>query len=127
MNELIKQQLDKVKLAKLPEYDDLTTSMFIPRGQRLVSVSSNNLQVGNIVVIKLENYIVNPPEGFTLADNWNSGISPKSFYLKGRIQQIIGKMVNFEANGFNINTGNVIDSEYYSQLWLPIKGFKILD
>ena len=42
-------------------------------------------EVDHSYIIELSDYILNPPANFTLQDNWNKGVIPKSRFLKAVI------------------------------------------
>ena len=71
-------------------------------------------------LIKVANYIVNPSENYTLAENWNKGIIPKTPDLKVYVSQIMGKMIKVDAICIDDN-GNELN-QVYTGLWLPSSG-----
>lgn len=111
MNKIIAEQLDKCNIS----YDDTTTEIFIPS----TSVVVDELIVNHYYKIQVESYIVNPPETFTLAANWNNGTSPKDYILNCEILQVMGKMV--KVNSVGVGSNNVWEG------WLPRKSFKIIE
>lgn len=118
MNKIVEDQLAKVRVAELPYYDETTLHMIIPKKSRL------ELEQGKCYLIQLEDYLVNPFEGFTLHDNWNKGIPPKHHFLKAEISQIMGKMIKVNSVGYD--PVNKIDTIDLWEGWLPRKGLKIL-
>ena len=122
MNKYVKEQLSKVKVADLPNYDDSTQRMFIPKQQ---GSSGKFLESGKYYLIKVDDYICNPPEGFTMHDNWNGGIVPKYNHMKIDVNVIMGKMVKITGVGYDMV--NRLDTNYVWQGWLPIESIKILE
>lgn len=119
MNKFILNQLKKIRFANLPDYNDDTTEIFIPKQTNEVS-----LEEGKCYIIEVENYIIKPYEGFTLHDNWNKGIVPKHKFMKCEVCQIMGKMIRIDAIGYDWeNKEDILDS--WSG-WLPIKSVKII-
>lgn len=117
INPIIKEQLDSlsgVDITQTSEYEyDIS-----PKTKQTVELSG-------YYIIALKSYITNPPDNFTLSDNWNRGIIPKSKYIKCFVKQILGKMIKIDGNGFDMN--NKIDlQDYYSDIWLPQEGFEII-
>ena len=122
MNKIVEDQLQKVRVADLPSYDEATTHMIIPKKEGHIT---SDFILNKCYIIQLENYIVKPFEGFTLHDNWNKGIPPKHNFLKVEILQIMGKMIRVNSIGFDWQTKQDINDVWEG--WLPRKGIKILE
>ena len=122
MNLVVEEQLSKVKIANLPPYDETTTHLVIHKKD---GVSQNDFIVGGEYLIQIEDYIINPYEGFTLHDNWNNGIPPIYNILKVRVSEIVGKMIKVSSVGFDISNGIELPDRWEG--WLPKKGVKILN
>lgn len=120
MNEIIKEQLKLLKVTELPEFDDNTTEITIPKQE----AKEYNINVGKCYLIELENYIINPPETFTLHINWNNNIIPKDKYMKVEIVGIMGKMV--KVNGVGYDFVNKLDLNTMWEGWLPRKAITII-
>ncbi len=118
MNKFVKEQLSKVKTAEIPPYDDTTVHMIIPR----------NADVGNVLkrdkcyLIQIAPYVISPPDGYTLHDNWNNGITPKYEYMKVEVNQLMGRMVRVTAVGVD----NGVDTNEMWNGWLPVQSIKII-
>lgn len=130
MNRIIKEQLLKCKVAKIPVFNDTTTSLIISRNGKgedsIISSPYSQLELNKKYIIKLEYYIIHPSDTFTLASNWNKGIVPKSEYMICTPIKFIGKMVQVDSTGYDIIT-NTILTDSYKGLWLPSKGIKIIN
>lgn len=121
MNELIKSQLNKVRWAEVPPYTDDTTQLIISKtGQ-----TPGEFTIGDFYVLEIADYILHPADNFTLADNWNKGVIPKSKYVRCQIQKLAGKMINIGAIGYDIDNNEDL-TDMYESLWLPEKGVKII-
>ena len=120
MNEIIKEQLKLLKVAELSEFDDNTTEITIPKQE----AKEYNINIGKCYLIELENYIINPPETFTLHINWNNNIIPKDKYMKVEIVGIMGKMV--KVNGVGYDFVNKLDLNTMWEGWLPRKAITII-
>lgn len=114
MNSVIKRELDKVRVS-LPEYDDDTTHLYIPKKELLEAT----FQTGKSYLVKIEDYVVNEPPNFTLSSNWNKGVKPKSHHLLIHIIDISGKMLKVMARDFDIETQTCLEG-IYNDLWLPL-------
>ena len=117
MNKFIFDQLKKCKIAQLPEYDENTTHIIIPKVGSKVNII-NDLNINQNYLIIVEEYIIKPYNGFTLHDNWNNGIIPTDKQMEIKVEQIMGKMVKVSAVGYN-------DRKPWNG-WLPRKSIHIL-
>ena len=120
MNKKIKEQLDKCNVI-LPFYDNNTLELLIPKGSsfKQLLLFSDELEIGKEYIIRVERYITNPPEGFDLHINWNSGSIPTDSLMNIKVDQIMGKMVKVSAIGIN-------DNKFWSG-WLPKKSINIVE
>lgn len=121
MNPIIKKQLLNCKVANIPEFEDTDCVINIPKGS-LINVSP--YQVGKCYLVELADYIVNPPEGYTLASNWNKGTTPKYKYYKCEIVKIVGKMVCILGCGYDALHQQ--DTNDLWEGWVPQAGIKLL-
>jgi hypothetical protein len=121
MNKLIKQQLNAVSVAKLPPFDDSSTTIMIPKYNK---EDVSELLLGKCYLIKVEDYIVHPFDGFTLHDNWNRGVAPKSIYMNCEVQQLMGKMVKIVAIGYDYDTKTTLNDSWEG--WLPKSSIQII-
>ena len=121
MNPLIKKQLESCKVANIPEFDESTTHVVIPKGSVL---NVTQYQVGKCYLVELADYVINPPEGYTLASNWNKGTTPKYKYYKCEIVKIVGKMICILGFGFDTTTQK--DTNDLWEGWIPQEGIKLL-
>lgn len=122
MNKFVKEQLGKVRVAQLPEWDDDTLEMFIPKAADAAALE--NLQVGKYYLIKVEEYIVKPFDGFNLHENWNRGVIPKDRFMCAQIIQLMGKMVQINSMGYDYDEGAFTNNKWEG--WLPRKSFKVI-
>lgn len=115
MNILIDKELKNTKICKLPQYCDDTNHIIIEKGVR--DKDSIELEVGKYYQIQLKDYIVNPPDNFTLHVQWNNNIIPEDNLLNVEVKQLMGKMIKVSGTGVNVKciwTG-----------WLPEESFII--
>lgn len=119
MNKIIKDQLSKVRSVKL-NFDDHTTHIDIPKTEEVIPLA---LVEGQVYVIELEDFILNPLQNSTLASNWNSGKIPK--YKRYQVE-FIKKMSNmYKFNGVALDNNQPIYSENWFG-WFPDEGFKVV-
>ena len=121
MNKYAKEALSRVRVAHLPPYDDSTISMIIPKH---IGVDGDDLIKDKCYLICVEQYVITPPDGFTLHDNWNNGVKPKHQYMKAEINTIMGKMVKVTSVGYD--NDNHIDTNDMWEGWLPKSAIKIV-
>lgn len=118
MNRNIKKELEKVRI-KLPDYDDNTTTLFIPK-------AGNSFRIGGTYIIKVPNYILNEPDGFTLSANWNQGRKPKIPTLYAQYIKKLGSMIQFNIYGWDEQNKVIIETDYYKDFWLPEESITII-
>lgn len=121
MNQIIEEQLSKVRIADLPLYDEYTQHLIIPKKDK---ATIGTLELFKSYLIEIENYILNPPDGFSLHSNWNKGIGPKCKHLKVEVIQLAGKMIKVKSVGFDCNNNR--ETEEVWEGWLPSKAIKII-
>lgn len=117
MNKFIKAQLNKCKIANIPEFDDNTVELLISTNYNINTVKSDWEQ-GSECDIEVEDYIIHPYPGFTLHDNWNGGIIPTDKQMHILILNNMGKMIKVQAKGINNNK--------LWEGWLPKKSCKLI-
>lgn len=121
MNKIVEDQLKKVKICKLPEYDESTLELHIPKQSSNIQCS---VEENHCYILQLERYIIDPPPNFTLHSNWNKGIPPKHEIVKAEISKIMGKMIKINSVGYDMK--NNIDTNDLWEGWVPLKGIKVL-
>lgn len=121
MNEFILNQLKKCTRCEIPPYDENTLTLEIPKNSLKKELS---FSVNNCYLIEIADYVLNPPPGFSLAQNWNKGTNPPSKYMNVCCIQLLGKMVNVEGVSFNIESNSPGNSTWEG--WLPLTAVKIL-
>lgn len=127
MNKFIKEQLLKCKVANIPDFNDTTTHIFIPKTVccKTAEIPNNEkMKLNACYLVKLEDYIINPYPGFTLHDNWNKGIIPKYSCMKIFVKNKVGKMIQVDGIAFDVSNNQYID--YTWQGWLPEKSINII-
>lgn len=122
MNPLVKKQLEKVKNVTLPKWDDDTLNMVIPK--RTGEIETGLLE-NRCYLIKVEDYIINPFDGFTLHDNWNKGTHPIHHFMKCEVTKKMGKMIKVNSVGYDfMNKQDTLD---VWEGWLPEKSITIIE
>lgn len=122
MNPLIREQLLKVRRVDLSDAPDTVTRIEIDK----IDLKSLKIcEKDTCYIIQVEDYILKPPEGFTLHSNWNNNVIPKSKYMKVEVLQIMGKMIKVNSLGYNPKTNETTGDAWVG--WLPEKSIKIIE
>lgn len=121
LNPILKEQLSKVKVAHIPDYDDNTLELHIPCGS---DVKVTSYQLNRYYIVELSDYILNPPPDFSLASNWNHGSIPTSKYYFAEITQIVGRMIKITGCGYDIKTRTRTNDVWEG--WVPQRGLKLI-
>lgn len=112
MNKIIKQQLEKCKVAAIPNFDENTTHLIIPK----TSVANNeSLIPGKYYQIQIDDSVFN---NSALTTNWNNNIQPPEHQLNICVIQILSKMVKVDC------VGETTNKPWMG--WLPMENIKIL-
>ena len=122
MNKIVKQQLSSCKVADIPEFDDNTTHIFIPKANKSSLVLE--FHIHSYYIIEIADYVLNPSPEFTLATNWNKGTIPPNKYMKVEVSQITGKMIKVTGIAYDVSTQR--DLPIVWEGWLPASSTKII-
>lgn len=122
MNKLILEQLQKCQHCQVPAYDETTTKIFIPKHEIKKELV---LTEGHCYLIEIADYVLNPPEGFTLSKNWNGGTNPPTKYMNVSVIKSMGKMFKVEGVGIDITSRCILDCFWSG--WLPATAVVIME
>lgn len=119
INPIIKKQLEELKPLGIPDIDDSTYEIVIPKQVKYVLV---NFKEGHQYVIDLADSIVNPPQDSSLHANWNNNVVPKDARMQVVVQQVMGKMLKISGFGLDgeMQTGNIWCG------WVPQQSIKVV-
>ena len=120
MNKFIIEQLKKCKVARVPQYTDNTTMIYIP----FQGVNSNDIlmQKNKYYIIKVNKAKITD----TVMINWNKNINIVSDYLMVTFIKSLSNMRCFDGCGYNIVDKCALNDIYYN-IWLPNNSFEIID
>lgn len=124
MKDIILNQLQRVMVAELPPYDQTTTHMTIPKKGGMDSMQSEVFKPGHFYIVELEDYIVHPPENFSLHQNWNNNVLPQVRGYRCLCVQVMGKMVKIDGVGYDWISHTEINTQWCG--WVPLKSIKII-
>lgn len=115
MNKLVQEQLNKVQIADLSNYNKDTNEFII---KKRVDIK---LEVNNCYIIEVSDaWRMNK----LLANNLNKGIMLEHSCIKAVISQIAGKMIYVSAIGFDKMSNS--DIPYFWEGWIPLSEISIL-
>jgi hypothetical protein len=78
---------------------------------------------GEVYVIEIEDFLLNPSQNLVLVNNWNAGQYPTHKRYKVEVLKKMNNMLKF--NGIPIeNDTEIFNESFYG--WLPDDGFKII-
>lgn len=121
MNPIIKQQLEKCRVADIPSFDDTTTELIIEKQDGSVV---SPYQVHKCYLVEIADWIIHPSPEFTLASNWNKGTSPTRPFYCVEICQVMGKMIRISGCGYDPVSQTSTPDMWEG--WVPQKGLKLL-
>ena len=119
MNKIIKDQLNKCRVAVVPEFEDSATHIFI---KRVTNILTSNMLPGHVYLIRIKPSVKNND---TIAANWNGGIKPQYDYYKVEKLGDVGTMIKLNGIAFDYDTKSDVYTSFYG--YLPIDGFEILE
>ena len=122
LNPLVKDQLKKLASKNLCEFDEGTYVLEIKKSS---AINNDPLKENECYLISVEDYILHPPEGFTLHTNWNNNIIPKHKVMKIDVCKVMGKMVKVNSIGYDLK--NQVDINDVWSGWLPQKSITIIE
>ena len=117
---IVCREAKKLRIAPLVLQDETYTYHL----KRVTASNNKGMEVGHYYLIKVEDYIINPPPNFNLHTNWNKNIIPKDKYMKCEICQIMGKMIRVTAMGFDNNTQTDTNNLWCG--WLPLASITVI-
>ena len=120
MNPIIEQQLKLAKVADIPAWSKDTAELIISKK----TVEEIEFQEGHFYLIELADYLLDPPDGFTLHINWNNNNVPKHKFMKCQCVKVMGKMIKILGVGFDYENRMDLDEDWDG--WLPLKSITIL-
>ena len=113
MNKLIKEQLQKVSVADISNYDEKNQIINIPKFKQ------DRYIVGTCYLVCLDDTLLNDYGNPILVSNWNKGTYPRCKYMKIDVLKTMGKMINVNGIGFDYTTKQ--NTTYVWSGWLPIQ------
>ena len=118
-SKLIEEQLSKVMVADLSNYEKDTNTYFIPK------VSTPCFDVDKCYIIALNDNIIGQNENSLLISNWNNGSYPTEKYYIVDIVKKLGKMIKVVGLGYDMDKKSSNNISWNG--WLPTTELKIIE
>ncbi len=118
MNKITKEQLNKVMVADISNYNEQTGVIHIPKYTEV------RYEVDNYYLIKLDDLLLIPEGNPSLIANWNKGLYPRCKFLKVDVSKVLGKMIYVTGIGYNFETNE--DLNYIWTGWLPTQQISLV-
>ena len=118
MNKTIQEQLDKVKIADLSQFNEETNTYFIPKFT-YVKVENDRCYL-----ICLDDVLLVENPNSILMTNWKNRTTPKCKYMKVEVVKNLGKMILVNGIGYDNNTKEDLNYSWYG--WLPVQNIKVI-
>ena len=119
MNKIIKEQLNKIQVANMNNYNENNYSFTIPK------YNADRFEDDKCYLIELDNSLIINDEESLLQCNWNNGTYPSHKYLKIDVNKVMGKMI--KVNSIAYDYVNQKDLNVIWSGWLPIDLIKIIE
>lgn len=118
MNKLIKNELNKVSVADLSNFNKERNEFIIPR------IKTIRLEENSYYIIKLDSSLLSRDDMSTLSSNWNQGSIPPHKYLKVDVSKVLGKMVKVNAIAYDYEKQQDLDTMWSG--WLPVAQIEVI-
>lgn len=118
MNKILKQQLDKLKVAKVDSYNELTHTYVFKKHE------SATFKLDSVYLLRLDDKLLNPKYNDVLISNWNNGKYPTHTILKAQVSKKLGNMLFL--CGVYCNEDKEPINEFWNG-WLPDDQLKIIE
>jgi hypothetical protein len=114
MRDIIKKQLENVKVADLSNFDE-NNAFIIPKKEKSL------FNVGDEYIVELSDDLLLKGKNDILESNYNHGKVPECKQLHGEVQNILGKLVFFIGCGYDDG-----DNDIFWKGYLPKDKIKII-
>ena len=117
MNKLIDSELKKVKDAKIEILSD---------GKIFIKKKSDIKLIENFAyLIRLSDYMLNPPQTDNISINWNGGRIPKHRYYRVDIIKIVDNMIRVTGIGYDYSSR--VDTNDIWDGWIPRDELEVIE
>lgn len=119
LNKRTQEQLSKVSVAKLDEFDEVTLTYHIKR------YTEFHYEENNCYLVRLNDILLRQDGLPLLVTNMNRNTFPREKYLKVDVLKSVGDMIKVIALGYSIDTAK--DLNYTWEGWLPTQHIEMLE
>jgi hypothetical protein len=116
MNDIIKKELSKVKVANLDNFNTETLTYNIPKYKQF----KPEINKSYLVELNDDMLITN-----TISINWNNNSVPSNKYYKIEVIKILGKMIYVDGLAFDFLTKTDLNKTWSG--WLPLEQLKFIE
>lgn len=107
MDKVIKEQLSKVSVAKVPYFTEDTTEIIIPKYKPMI------INVNGYYIFRLSDHMCS--ENSSIFINWNNRVRPPK-YIIGMVEKVLPNMILVAGCRFDTETQKAT-TEYY-KVWI---------
>lgn len=118
MSRVIEEQLKKVMVADLSDYNSCDLTYHIPKATGV------KMEVNACYVIKLSDALLSRETSQVLSSNWNKGSVPPCACFKADVDRVMGKMIRINGLGYDPDGDKDLDVMWSG--WLPLGEIKVL-
>ncbi len=119
MNKIIEEQLKKVRVADLSDYNPLDNEYHIPKMNQI------RFSVNSCYIVRLKDNLLRSETSQVLSSNWNKGSIPPCKCLKIDVCKVLGKLINVNGLGYDEESKKDLDVIWSG--WLPIQDIEVLE
>lgn len=121
MNKLIKEQLEKIEIADLSNFDDNTNTYYI---KKHVDEPSLLMKVNTSYILKIDRALLKDGDAQLLSSNFNNNTYPPSEYFKAKVTNVVGTMIRVDGIAYDIKASTSLNEMWCG--WLPKNGVKAI-
>lgn len=118
MNRIIEEQLKKVAVANLDDYNACDRTYHIKKAEGI------KVDVNSCYVIKLADSLLSAATSQVLSSNWNKGTVPPCACFKADVDKSMGRMIHINGLGYDPDSDADLDIMWSG--WLPLGDIKVL-
>ena len=116
---LIEDQLKKVRVADLSNYDAKTNTYIIKK------FGATRLKEDCCYIIELDESLLHSNQNSLLESNWNKGSIPNCKFYMADVLKEVGRMVQINGVGYDNETGTRLNTHWTG--WLPVEKISVIE